>query len=883
MNTTATAKRFYQNTTMLGGSPSVPAAIELECVVVAQLTGTNGYVLRRAEGPVVPQGGLIIGVDGSSLMPYGTGVSTTGVPYPPGTRVRVVEAPIAADAGSVGRSGALQITGVCNESPAPNTSFYPVWKMDADGLDTSEYDNALFGYAVADKVDRLRGKPSDLAPGDWGVFGFMKNNIFVGGCRTSIEGSPYAGLHMYADDSTVVFNKGLKYVEDSPASRRAEILDVDGRSVDMEMLADDFIDAAGVSREAPTTPAIDETFTSPADTEVKLPATELPRWHEVNLRGGAVGGKILQRVGKRESDTLSPIVTDFTGNDGVFYKGSIHSLTFSRSFELPLLEYTRELDSTEPETPDDTGNSPDPASSLDFEGYASLYADLLYELMRVRFAERYWAKLRRRTKEWTALGPKEVAARMARAMTKDARLPKIEDSAPAYQDDLVPVTDPLVEDDLEMRLARLESYIHLSQTGSLVLSDSRGSEIRLEGGNITISPAVDVRLVPGRDMTVLAPRTLSITGGNRVELNADSGELDIHGNKNVVVSAEGVLTMESRDTSNVASADYDKRNAGGGGVIIRSATGTHVIGASVRLAVQGPTDREEDGVTPFGGGAIILDAGASPICLMGDSISEHADRDICIVSGDSGSGIVINPSGTTVAGDSFVACVGSALFGGEAEMRWISISTGGEVKPELSVYTVSHNDNNVSVGVKGSMAIRKNLGVESISAVNGVYKTLRAFTGREQESLYIPPKQRSVVTQNISIYAQLDNTNISVETHAAEAVDNWYTAYEDDPLLTADGVRRLGIYYPDAEGYMTDRSFWVTSRWQRMLRASGGDSWQPSAIQDEDGRTMLYFPGYEMWTDDSKGFVRTWTIGAEELDAPSSLQASWTINCTLNA
>lgn len=871
------AKRLYQNTTEQGGNYP-QGQIIVRCEVVAQLSGTNGYIVRRVENAVGAQN-LIIAAGPGGLMPYGHGAVDNGSPIPPGTMVFVLEAPLYADSGTSQTVAARQIIAVCSENSVPTTEYFPYWAMDSDPIDSTEFDKAIAGYSAIQRTDRLRGRPADMTPGDWGVFGAFKNNIFVGAARTSIEGSPVAGMHFYPDDSTVVFNKGLKFVADNPWSRRVEFVDVDGESVEFETIAKNLPDALGATSNDIVNPVPKEGI-GKVPNAITLADQNKPNWEEMNYRGGVVNGKILQRVGKRTGANIpTPFLSEFSGRDGTHYDNAAHSITLSRSLDMPFLEYTKELDDISEDQTDTEAPAKDPTADLDLDGYASLYADLLYELMKKRFAERYWAKLKKRNKEWTALSAHELAVRMARSiMEEEGSLNPIGANDPAYVDNVDVVADPIANDeDVNLRLARLESFIHLSPTGAVVISDARGSEIRLEGGIITVSPSVDLRLLPGRDLAVMTPRTLSMTGGKRVELNSDQGEIDIHADKNVVVSSEKVLTLESRDPYSVTDAAYNKRGEGGGGVIIRSASETHVIGSSIRLGLQGPSDREKDGVSPFTGGAIILDAGASPIVTMSNSFTVHADREVNMTSGDKGTGLIIDGNNFTIASNSLVLCVNSALFGGTVESEWFSVDPG-DVWPTLKSFTVSHNEG-VSVGIKGALAVRNNIAAENITAANGVFRTLRSFTGREQESLYIPPKQRTETGKNIGAYRQLDDVSITIEAHSPEHGENWYSNYQDSPLLTADGVRRLGIYYPNAEGYFTDKSFFVTSRWQRMLKVNGAGSWVPTQLIDADDKPMLFYPGNEAWTDHSKGFVRSWTVGAETLDNPASLQESWTINC----
>ena len=215
----------------------------------------------------------------------------------------------------------------------------------------------------------------------------------------------------------------------------------------------------------------------------------------------------------------------------------------------------------------------------------------MYELMKRKFVERYWARQKANNKDWKAFNAAEVAEQLGRSINQ--KLSPLPDEEPAYQNNNIEVKDP-IDEDVMMKLAKLESYIHLSPTGAIIISDDTGSEIRMEGGHITISPAVDIKLQPGRDMSATIPRFASIFSGKRLDLTSDKDEVTIHADKNVTVSGEGFVTIESRNKNTTTSSDPDKRGEGGG-VIIRSATDASIISHSIRMTLQNANDDSQTG------------------------------------------------------------------------------------------------------------------------------------------------------------------------------------------------------------------------------------------------------------------------------------------------
>ena len=231
-----------------------------------------------------------------------------------------------------------------------------------------------------------------------------------------------------------------------------------------------------------------------------------PQWTDLNYKGLTNGGKILQRVVERKRDgTPQPGHMSFDGADGRIDRSAAHSLTFRRSPNMPYLELLRELDSED--KPDDTEfESMEDVTNLeqlsDIKEYASQYADLMYMLMQKKFVERYWAAQKARSKDWKALSTEDLAASLGRAI--DETLQPLGEDEPCYPSKTIDVADPIVREG-KLTLSQLESYLHLSPTGALIISDGTGSEIRLEGGNIILSPAADLRIQPGRDLSITVP------------------------------------------------------------------------------------------------------------------------------------------------------------------------------------------------------------------------------------------------------------------------------------------------------------------------------------------------------------------------------------------
>lgn len=841
----------------LRGEPVVPPQWIRRMRVLYFDTSINLYMLAPEDGPDVDKG-THLGAWNNAMSPFGMGAQG-GSTLVPGTRVFAL---MATAIGYVNVAGGgysvVQILSVNNEMPATDTWFYNKWKLNPYDEDESarKTNEQVRSCQEVDPTDRLRGAPSDMAPGDWVMGNPLKGNLFVGGTRVGMEASPVASLHMYGDDSTVVFNKGLLYIEDTPLSRKASEADKNGASFEMEHSADTLKHALGHDDgdNRVVTPTAD-VQSVPKGTPVKLDV-EKPLWDNLSYRGRSVGGSIKQRTLFNKGGQVQPGVFDFEGVDGTVIKGSANSLTLTRTPDLPFLEMTREFGTGSSDVKAENEALPRPETV-----YATQYADLMYELMKRKFVEKYWS-LQKKSDDWKTLSMEEVADQMGRAMGL-GELKPLDDDDPAYRDSNSVVTDPVTGKPIP--LSKLESYVHLSPTGALVISDGTGSEIRLEGGHIILSPAVDFRIQPGRDMVATIPRFLSLFSRDRAELTSDRGEIDIHAAGNAVLSAEGVVTVESRGTKKTKSAAYDQRGLGGG-VIIRSATDTEVIGSNVRVALQASDDRSRDGVGEVGNGMIIIDGGASPVAVSGRVATIHARDAASLSAGGIGTGVVMDGTSMGILSTRLTLPIEKTVFGGSGVMKWIdttykTMSTIGVDQPNSS-----------DVTVQGDLRARDDLSGGYVVGDKGLFRRLKSLNAKPKESLYIKPEARSGPRKKLDDAKKASETFPRFTTDLADSsVSSWFRSNGSSPLMTADGVRRLGIYYPKASGYHQANGFWTPSRWQRMMK--NGPKWSPVPVKDADDKDMLPYPGMDGWNGK---FLSTMKEDGSVVS--EKLSGNWTVN-----
>lgn len=84
----------------------------------------------------------------------------------------------------------------------------------------------------------------------------------------------------------------------------------------------------------------------------------------------------------------------------------------------------------------------------------------------------------------------------------------------------MPSKDPYTQQ--QVRVSKVLSFISQQDDGSIILRDGHGSEIRMIGGDIIISPARDLRLRPGQGLQQIVPGTAVLTAQDIVTTSRDT-------------------------------------------------------------------------------------------------------------------------------------------------------------------------------------------------------------------------------------------------------------------------------------------------------------------------------------------------------------------------
>ena len=151
------------------------------------------------------------------------------------------------------------------------------------------------------------------------------------------------------------------------------------------------------------------------------------------------------------------------------------------------------------------------------------------------------------------------------------------------------------------------SFITQEADGSILICDGYGSEIRMSRGNIYISPALDLFLRPGRDLSAMVPRHQSFNAQEHTTINSS---------KSVYIRAVNDLKMAG-GTDGLGMVTLEcmaKNKASNTGLMLKSGCGTTVIGNDIYIGRNTGNGTTEGRIQePKQAGSIIIDACASGV------------------------------------------------------------------------------------------------------------------------------------------------------------------------------------------------------------------------------------------------------------------------------
>ena len=843
------------------GADRISAGTPCRGTVLAHIPAINLYLIIPSEGPQ-DLSGILQAIDMSSQPGISAATTSDKDVITAGTPVWYLDHPFLTYNETSRETLIYPIIGVDNTVPVPHGAIFPPWATvpspDMDEAYMLANDPVISGLlgtvGIARPGDRGFGRPLDATDTDWIVATPFKGFIKASGDHVAMAASPTCGISFFTLQDAAIFNTGSTYIQDAPWGRITSYPDNNKGFTLFKGFAASTANALGGYGE------VADILTDNGKAYTLQSDDALPIWAITEIAGSLVQGKSTTvSVPKKDSgvntggldDQQCPATIVHQGYDGNFRIGARHGIALARD---PGIDMLRQIQEEAGEVPEPSKEPPmeDPTSEAggNIEEYASQYAGLMYELMRQRFVERYYKK--RDDAYWAADTAKEICEKVFNC-ENDPPLKELDEEEPAYKatENQIEVDDPVVEGK-KLKASARGSYIYQSPTGAIVLSDGHGAEIRMEGGNITITAPGDIKVLPGRDMAILAPRNASVISQGRMELISDKKDVVIKGEVCASLTAvKGMATVESLGTtpSELTNMDGRKDMQQGGGVVIRSSTTAAVVGKDIRIGVQSPSDKSTDGREDHSGN-IVIDANKGTALLYGEHAHVTGKRTSSIANAD-GAGLITTGAASSVFGSVINNVCRQMAMGGSGasslKVVYPSISPSGIQAEEAS----GVGSANAVINLKGDMVVSGGVATNRFAAGTAGINTLGCTNGSDLSGIKMnrsvnPSWNQAKGIEGSDVTSALRQVFSSLDRHAA------------DKLFAAAGSKAGGVYYLSTDDYKCSRHFWVLARWQRLLKKGGGGStWQPNKTRDPlDTEEMCFYPGKEAW--DSKGdFVRT--------------------------
>lgn len=356
------------------------------------------------------------------------------------------------------------------------------------------------------------------------------------------------------------------------------------------------------------------------------------------------------------------------------------------------------------------------------------------------------------------------------------------------------------------------SYFGQLPDGGVVIGDGYGSEIRMSGGDITISCPGNIWFKAGKNVIQLAGRDLIMRAKQSADISCTNGDLRLKAENNLQVLANkgGVLIESKAEAPSFTYANVVGENVVSGGIQLKSAHGGLTAWASSVYLRTGGGDVDN--------GPIVLDASRGA-----DSILTYSD-DFVRFLGDSAFDY-FGTEGNIIGANTFNGS--SAKFAG-------TLDTGGTLTVATGGITVSGMISVADGHIQTSLAAENNglvadLNEGDLDTVNGALNT---SNNNNQDA-----------TQTGAESWQQDFAGTGGPNETA-----WYAPGQpgDDDTISA-----VGFSFRDDAQYLTEGFRIFEDRWQQLARAGGGApaTWTETPIRA--GSTNTYpFPGLNAWFEE---------------------------------
>ena len=440
----------------------------------------------------------------------------------------------------------------------------------------------------------------------------------------------------------------------------------------------------------------------------------------------------------------------------------------------------------------------------------------------------------------------------------DKQLPVLKPDAQEYTEDDLIKADVEVYPGRRIRLFKNSSVFLMSEDGGFVIGDGYGGEIRMNRGNVTISAAADIRVLPGRDLTEQIPGNRISRVGDRVEISSTRGAVALKAQTNFQVvsgGAEGgILSLENRSplrsAAEITEEQLKKGQPFGSGIVLKSLiSGTTILGSYLYAAGYAPGKDSKAGVDDRRQRCdIVLDGGIGSLLLSGDNAVMAFQTSAALTMLDRATGIYLQS-------DSLIEIASN--IGVVTSQMMVDRGFGQVPRPRLlpTKVDVSRHDNLPAAVpqfvVQGSiMAKNSVLAGEHVQAKGGV----SANQGCNPDPLVAPYNVNFTIPdsqgKSYQVVAQATAT-------VAEALLQGMVSYG---VATEYGQHITEFAFPDSDSpaYRAKDYQLVAPRWYAVL-TDDAQTWSENALAHAILGSTYPYPGKEAFAKTDALVVETET------------------------
>lgn len=694
-------------------------------------------------------------------------------------------------------------------------------------------------FASTKKLERtLRdigyGSPNDVFAGDMYEYGPLHTFLTVCATKTAIGASPMAMIEAFSFHDKVRIT--ARNVEDRSTTVES------GREIDEHAV--NYYDRKAINEKeglgsvngggAPFEEATDGTIDN-------IEADQLGVFRHTGLTGLIADGEIESIVRPVEeaaihttenpTDTPVGMVRVRKTYDGRHETRAAGGIDHVKSLFIPVPEQTKQHDKEAFESTPEFEEAYERRSADAMGGTFSPFA-AAYEANETDEDEAKTLNgiTRSRPEYWRSLTREQLAEQYPGVEAVDAprKLDKIGPGDPYYDEPpSVDVEDPVTG--LQKRLYALESIIRQQPDGTVIISDGHGSEIRMYRGRISISPAADLELRPGRDCLEWVPRRKVINAGEEVQIAANTGKVRIKADTDVDImaanSGKGRVLLESRGKELA-----DPTNTG---IHLKTPASLHMTGDDIYMGINPPeTTPAEADATGFARertGTISIDARQGNIGMFGQDLYGHMLGGLSVSS--PGAVLGLRGGTATLIANTTLLGTGSlqmSTIKGAATIPRGYYAAGGQ---ESDFIEAPQNPSFKIAGdilATGSVLLNGTLAAASVNAKTAAFENAdKKYSGLWTQEAY--------------------NPTVKVDPFNAQGLaDAWPSFYAGSPTGWSD-AGLLGAHFEFDKPPAIDQTNFETQlmRWQLMLQASGSESaWRQNSVKDIDGEDTYAYPGH---------------------------------------